>query len=63
MNGTFGKSGKDPLKYVILKNMSDDHIRAILDTQKQITNFYRMEFERELMRRARKPELSLKETT
>jgi len=61
--GTYGKSGKDPLKWVILKNMSDEHIRAILDTQKQIGDFYHMEFERELMRRARKPELSVKVTT
>jgi hypothetical protein len=61
--GTFGKSGKDPLKYVILKNMSDEHIRAILATQKQITEFYHREFENELKRRALKPELSVKETT
>jgi hypothetical protein len=61
--GTYGKSGKNPLKWVILKNMSDDHIRAILDTQKHISSFYHTEFEAELQRRAKKPSLSLKETT
>jgi len=61
--GTYGKSGKDPLKYVILKNMSDEHIGAILATQHHISDFYRTEFEAELARRINKPELSVKETT
>ena len=61
--GTYGKSGKDPLKWVILKNMSDEHIQAILDTQHHISSFYRKEFQKELVRRINKPSLSLKETT
>jgi hypothetical protein len=61
--GTYGKSGKDPLKWVILKNMSDEHISAILATQHHISEFYRIEFVAELQRRAKKPSLSIKETT
>jgi hypothetical protein len=61
--GTFGKSGKDPLKFVILKNMSDEHITKILETQHHIGEFYRTEFENELTRRINKPEFSIKETT
>jgi hypothetical protein len=61
--GTFGKTGKEPLKWVILKNMSDEHIQAILNTQHHISGFYRKEFKRELQRRIKKPSLSVKETT
>ena len=31
--GTRGKDGKQPLKFVILKDMTTDHIEAILETQ------------------------------
>lgn len=31
--GTFGKSGKEPLKRILLKDMEDSHIEAILNTQ------------------------------
>lgn len=34
--GTFGKTGRDPLKFVALEDMSDEHIKAILRTQRQI---------------------------
>lgn len=34
--GTYGKDGKQPKKYVILKEMTNEHIKAILETQKQI---------------------------
>lgn len=61
--GTYGKSGNEPLKWVILKNMSDEHIQAILETQRQISNFYRKEFQKELTRRIKNPKLSIKETT
>ena len=60
--GTFGKSGREPLKWVVLKNMSDEHIEAILKTQKQISKFYRSEFEKELAMRKKFPEFSRKET-
>jgi hypothetical protein len=29
--GTYGKSGKDPLRYVKVKDMETDHILAVLD--------------------------------
>lgn len=29
--GTYGKSGKEPLKRVLIKELSDNHIKAILD--------------------------------
>jgi hypothetical protein len=62
--GTYGKSGKERLKYVILKNMSDEHIQAILDTQWHIKGtFYEKHFRKELEKRKRNPALSIKETT
>ena len=36
--GTHGKSGDQPLQFKPLKNLDDDHIQAILDTQKQISS-------------------------
>lgn len=59
--GTYGKSGKEPLKWVTLKNMSDEHIQAILDTQTHITNFYRREFLNELEFRNEYTNYSIKE--
>lgn len=41
MWGTYGRRGTNPLKHVLLKDMSNDHINAILSTQTQITDFYR----------------------
>ena len=35
--GTRGRSGEDPLKWVVLKELSDEHIDAILRTQTQIS--------------------------
>lgn len=34
--GTRGKDGKQPLRYVALKDMDTDHIQACLDTQWQM---------------------------
>jgi len=61
--GTYGKTGDQPLKHVVLKNMSDDHIQAILDTQFHIGNFYRRHMKKELILRKKFPELTRKETT
>jgi len=61
--GTYGKSGKEPLRFVLLKNMSDEHIQAVLDTQPQISRFYRREFKNELKLRKKIPTYSKKETT
>ena len=32
--GTYGKKGNEPLKHILLKDMTNEHIQAILDTQK-----------------------------
>ena len=31
--GTLGKDGKQPVKYVAIANMSDDHLHAVINTQ------------------------------
>lgn len=46
---TYGKSGKGPLKRVVLEDMESDHINAILDTQPGIDPFYAKAFFEELM--------------
>ena len=33
---SYGKNGKEPKKYILLKDLSEDHIHAILQTQQQI---------------------------
>lgn len=43
--GTFGKNGDQPLTYVLLKDMEDAHIKAILDNY---TTVYENVFKREL---------------
>lgn len=40
--GTYGKTGKDPLKWVKLSALTDDHIKAILETQKHIPEWMRI---------------------
>lgn len=45
--GTYGKSGKEALKYVLLKEMSNAHIQAIIDTQNNY-NAWKDVFQREL---------------
>lgn len=34
--GSYGKSGKEPLHYILLKDMSNEHIQAILDSGQQL---------------------------
>lgn len=46
--GTRGKSGRDPLKYVPLKDLEVDHIQAILETQTHIGSGVRKAFLAEL---------------
>ena len=62
--GTFGKSGQDPLKYVRLKNMSDEHIEACLRTQPPayLGKFYTKAFKTELKFRKNHPEFSVADT-
>jgi hypothetical protein len=35
--GTYGKTGKDELKFVSLKDMDSDHIEAVIKTQSQLS--------------------------
>ena len=36
--GTYGKSGKEPLQYKRLIDLTTEHLQAILDTQPHISN-------------------------
>lgn len=49
--GTYGKSGKDKFSWIILKNMTKEHLRNIIDTQKQINEYHRNFFQKELIYR------------
>lgn len=60
--GTYGIDGKSPKHIVILKNMSDEHIEKILETQFHILRFYEHNFKKELKLRKQHPEYSIKET-
>ena len=46
--GTRGKDGRQPLKYVPLKDLTTDHIVAILETQTHISDYIRKIFSDEL---------------
>jgi len=46
--GTYGKSLDQPLKYIFLKNMSNEHIKAVLQNVRTISEKYRTAFENEL---------------
>jgi hypothetical protein len=46
--GTRGVNGDEPLRYVPLMEMSDDHIKACLDTQYQMIRSYREAMIKEL---------------
>jgi hypothetical protein len=46
--GTYGKCGTLPRRWVMLADLSTDHIEAILDTQTQIAGWLRDVFETEL---------------
>lgn len=37
--GTYGKHGDQPLKHVALKDLSDNHIKAILETQSHLPEY------------------------
>lgn len=52
MWGTYGITGRDPLKYVAMKDMSHNHLAAILCTQRQITDERRSLYMQELFYRA-----------
>jgi len=46
--GTRGKDGRQPLTYVPLKDLTTEHIEAILDTQSHIADYVRKIFIDEL---------------
>jgi hypothetical protein len=57
--GTYGIDGKQPLKYVILKDMSWDHIDAILKTQTHLRDHIRQVFVNELDYRGKNNEAGI----
>ena len=57
--GTYGIDGKQPLKYVILKDMSWDHIDAILKTQTHLRDHIRQVFVNELDYRSKNNEAGI----
>ena len=59
--GTYGKKGNEPLKHILLKDMTNEHIQAILDTQKQLKQETLKVFSDELELRKEKPELNIHE--
>ena len=46
--GTYGKSGREQLKYVVLMDLTTDHINAIIRTQTQLPEHVVDLFKREL---------------
>lgn len=51
--GTRGKDGKQPLKYVPLKDLTTEHIEAILETQDHIQQYIRNIFLDEMIFRVK----------
>lgn len=51
--GTRGKDGKQPLKWVALKDLDTDHIEAIIDTQTHVKDYILALFRTELKWRQR----------
>lgn len=39
--GTFGKDGKQPLKFIAIKDMETEHLKACIDAQKHMSQMYR----------------------
>ena len=52
--GTYGKSGKEKLKRVLIKDLTSEHIEAILETQLGLSEVLKSIFEMELEYRAKK---------
>ena len=40
--GTYGKSGTEPLTFVLLRDCSTEHLQAILDTQRMLMPDYKV---------------------
>lgn len=52
--GTRGKDGTEPLRYIPLIDMEDDHIKACLETQPRMHPHFRQAMENELKFRGKK---------
>lgn len=46
--GSYGKDNKGPIRHIALCDMDTDHINAVLDTQKGLSQFYAKAFIEEL---------------
>lgn len=46
--GTYGKKGDQPLKYVTLMELTDNHIDAIIETQKNLRDYIKQVFLNEI---------------
>ena len=46
--GTYGKDGKGPYQRILIKNMSDDHLKACLENIPQMNESFRIVMENEL---------------
>ena len=46
--GTYGKSGREKLHYILVKDMTEEHIQAILSTQLRIHPQFKIFLTREL---------------
>lgn len=51
--GTYGKSGDESKTYKLLKELSDDHVKAIIKTQTHLSDIVQQFFKKELSFRKR----------
>jgi hypothetical protein len=51
--GTYGKSGKDPIKFILVKDLETDHIQAILTTVPSIKPSLKETLQNELILRTK----------
>ena len=56
--GTYGKKGNEPLRYILLKDMTDEHITKVIITQ-HLSPIYLQYFINELHFRIEYPEYSI----
>lgn len=61
--GTYGKMGDQPLKFKALKDLSDAHIEAILETQSHIPQYMRNLFIEEQVYRINNKEARVEDDT
>lgn len=59
--GSRGKKGDEPLHYIPMSKMSNNHIEAVLETQKQIPDWLRELFNKELVYRKENPNTNILE--